>query len=45
MKIRFNQGATYDYCRVPQNVFESFLSALSKGRFYDSHIKDKYRCH
>jgi len=44
MKIRFNQGHTYDFCRVPEHVFEAFLNSSSKGRYYDLHIKDRYQC-
>nr|VFJ75486.1 MAG: KTSC domain-containing protein [Candidatus Kentron sp. FM] len=34
----------YTYCRVPQHVFEQFVSASSVGRFYHQHIKDQYDC-
>ncbi len=44
MYIRFKQGNTYTFCRVPQNVFDGLLSASSKGVYYDNHIRDRYRC-
>lgn len=44
MKIRFKQGDTYDFCRVPLNVFEGFLAASSKGAYYDRYIRDRYKC-
>ncbi|AKF24687.1 hypothetical protein YH65_04260 [Sulfurovum lithotrophicum] len=44
MKITFKQSKTYDYCNVPQNVFDDFLNASSQGIYYDLHIKDKYNC-
>lgn len=44
MKITFKQSKTYDYCNVPESVFESFLSASSVGKYYDQYIKDKYNC-
>ena len=44
MKITFKQGKTYDFCRVPQQVFEQFLAAPSQGKFYDKQVKDKYQC-
>ncbi len=34
----------YTYCRVPESVFNSFISARSKGQFYHQFIKDKYEC-
>lgn len=44
MHIRFKQGKTYIFCRVPKNVFDGLLSASSKGRYYDDHIKNRYHC-
>jgi KTSC domain len=43
MKIRFKQGDTYDFCRVPSNIFQGLLSARSKGTYYNDHIRDKYQ--
>jgi hypothetical protein len=44
MSIKFKQGHTYDYCRVPESIFLGLISASSKGRYYDSFIKDNYDC-
>ena len=44
MKIHFVAGHTYDFCRVPKNVFAEFLSASSVGAYYNVHIKDRYQC-
>jgi hypothetical protein len=44
MRIRFVAGETYDFCDVPQSVFEGLLAARSKGRYYNEHIKDRYPC-
>jgi hypothetical protein len=44
MKIKFKQGHTYDFCRVPNNIFEAFRNAASKGNYYNLHIRDKYQC-
>lgn len=44
MKIRFVQGETYDFCRVPVNVFQGFLNARSKGGYYNDHIRGLYQC-
>ena len=44
MNIEFQQGDTYYYCNVPQQIFVNFLNAYSKGRYYDQYIKDRYRC-
>lgn len=44
MCIRFKQGHTYTFCRVPQPVFDGLLSAASKGTYYDRHIRGRYQC-
>jgi len=44
MKITFNQGSTYDFCNVPQHVFDSFISSTSKGSYYNQNIRDRYQC-
>jgi hypothetical protein len=44
MKITFVQGHTYDFCRVPQHVFDGLLRSSSKGGYYNDHIKDRYQC-
>lgn len=44
MKIAFVQGRTYDFCGVPESVFDGLLKAASKGRYYDEHIRDRYPC-
>lgn len=44
MQIRFSQGHTYTFCRVPQNIFEGLLAAGSKGSYYDRYIRDRYHC-
>ena len=44
MQIRFTQGDTYTFCRVPASVFDSFSQASSKGTYYDRYIKGRYSC-
>ena len=44
LQIRFVQGHTYDFCRVPQSVFDGLYKARSKGTYYNDHIKDRYKC-
>jgi len=44
MKIRFIEGHTYDFCRVPESVFKGLLYAASKGRYYNDQIRDRYQC-
>jgi hypothetical protein len=44
MKITFTEGQTYDFCSVPENVFNDLLHSNSKGRYYSDHIRDRYQC-
>ena len=42
LEVEFVSGAVYRYRGVDQDVFEDFRAALSKGRFFNRHIKDAY---
>lgn len=44
MAICFKQGNTYNFCRVPGYVFDAFLSAPSKGKYYTKYIRGRYQC-
>jgi len=44
MKITFAQGYTYDFCGVPQHVYDCLIKARSKGAYYNDYIKDRYQC-
>lgn len=44
MKITFTEGHTYDFCGVPESVFDGLRHASSKGRYYNDHIRDRYPC-
>jgi KTSC domain len=43
LSIRFNSGSIYEYDGVSLILFDSFLDAPSKGRFFNQHIKENYR--
>ncbi|HEY3949407.1 KTSC domain-containing protein [Phenylobacterium sp.] len=40
--VRFASGEHYVYVGVPGEVHRSFLDAESKGRFFQSEIRDRY---
>jgi hypothetical protein len=42
LTITFVSGVVYDYLDVPQEVYDQMRSVLSKGVFFNDHIKDKY---
>ena len=44
MKVQFVQGDTYDFCGVPEGVFNGLLNARSKGSYYNDYIRDRYQC-
>ena len=40
--VRFESGERYVYVGVPAEVCRSFVEADSKGRFFQSRIRDRY---
>ena len=44
LDVEFVSGRRYRYVAVPQAVAERFRGAFSKGRFFNAHIRDGYRC-
>ena len=44
LEVEFRHGAVYAYSEVPQQVFDAFMTAESKGRFFNSEIRDRYEC-
>lgn len=42
LTVQFHSGRSYRYANVSEEVFEQFLDAESKGRFFNEHIKDVY---
>jgi hypothetical protein len=43
LEIEFRNGAIYRYLNVEPAVYHDLMSAPSKARFYDEHIRRKYR--
>lgn len=42
LEIHFESGRIYQYYDVPDDVYEGMMSADSKGRYFNAHIRDKY---
>lgn len=40
--IQFTDGSVYTYGGVPENVVKGFLSASSKGSFFNANIRNSY---
>jgi hypothetical protein len=43
LEVRFRNGRTYRYFRVPPEEHEALLAAESVGRYFNEVIKPKYR--
>lgn len=44
LTVTFTSGRTYEYYMVPATAASAFRNALSKGTFFNKHIRDKYIC-
>jgi KTSC domain len=42
LDIELTTGRIYRYLDVPPEVYEAFMAAESKGRYYNDHIRDVY---
>lgn len=43
LEIEFRNGAVYRYLDVPIDVYRGLLGASSKARYYDEHVRGRYR--
>ena len=41
--LRFRDGNIYRYFDCTAEMYESFLAAESKGRYFSSHIRNRFR--
>lgn len=41
LEIAFVDGGVYQYFNVPEHVYQSLMSAASKGRYFHDHIKQE----
>ena len=44
LDLMFGSGRRYCYTNVPAHVARRFADALSKGRFYNSEIRNRFAC-
>ena len=42
LDLLFTSGRRYRYADVPPDIAARFAEAMSKGRFYNAEIRDKY---
>jgi hypothetical protein len=43
LRIHFVDGTQYEYYEVPEGTYSAFLTAPSKGEFYNKYIKRVFR--
>ena len=41
--VTFVTGRRYVYADVPQDAYDAFKAAFSRGTFFNHHIRDHYR--
>lgn len=41
--LRFTSGEVYQYFEFPEQDYQEFLHAESRGRYFLSHIRDHFR--
>ena len=44
LTVVFNDGTAYRYSALPKYVYEDLLCAKSKGRFFNTDIRNNYKC-
>lgn len=42
LEVEFHGGSTYQYFRVPVDVYEALMAAPSKGSFHYHNIRNNY---
>lgn len=43
LEVEFTHGGVYQYCDVPDSVYQEFMSAPSLGMYLNQNIRDNYR--
>ena len=43
LEVEFINSGIYQYFSVPQQLYQRFMAARSKGQFFSGHIRDKFR--
>lgn len=42
LEVEFKHGAVYQYYGVPQSLHENLMQQQSKGKFFNTYIKNAY---
>jgi hypothetical protein len=44
LEVEFSSGSVYDYFGVTERLYQSFLEAPSKGKFFAQRIRSRFPC-
>ena len=44
LRVSFRSGLKYIYEGVPRAIYDALGRAASAGRFFNQHVKGRYRC-
>ncbi len=44
MRVSFRETSPVDFCHVPIDIFQAFLNARSKNRYFKRHILNHFPC-
>lgn len=44
LEVEFRTGGVYQYFGVPRESYDHLMTAISKGRFFNTAIKPNYPC-
>ncbi len=42
LEVLFTSGRRYVYAKVPEEKVQAFRAAMSKGAYFNLHIRDRY---
>lgn len=42
MKVKFNNGKMYEFKKVPRAMFDEFVKAMSKGKFFNEKVREVF---
>jgi len=42
LEVEFTSGGIYRYADVPAGVWSAFRQAVSKGKFFQDHVRDRF---
>ncbi len=44
LELSFHSGAVYRYFGVPAQIYRELMRAESKGKHFNSHIRNRFHC-